>query len=194
MRRKTVIRMTMGMAVALSLAGSVLADEVDDAVKDAMKAYNAKEYGQAVQMLDYAAQLIRQQKGGVLEGLLPQPLEGWEAEKASSQAAGSAMFGGGVTAERRYKSGSKRVTVTLITDSPMVQSMLAMYRNPMFATAGGGKVKRLHGETAVVKYEDERNEGEITLVVNDVLLTVKGKAEEEELMAYAERIDVSKLK
>lgn len=187
-------KMIIACVVTLGFSGAIHADEVKDAVDDAIKAYDGKDYGQAIQMLDYAAQLIRQQKGNVLEGLLPAPLDGWEADKASSQAAGSAMFGGGVTAERRYKSGAKKVTVSLITDSPMVQSMLALYRNPMFATSGGGKVKRIHGETAIVKYEEERNEGEVTVVIKDVLLSVKGKASEDELIAYAERVDVSKFK
>lgn len=184
-------------AAFVLLAGSgglAVADEVNDTVADALKAYEGKEFSQAVELLDYASQLIRQQKGAQLESVLPAPLDGWEAEKASSNAAAGAMFGGGVTAERKYKNGNKRVTVSLVTDSPMVQSMMALYRNPMFASAGGGKVKRIHGETAVVKYESDKSRGEVTVVIGNVLLSVKGKASEDELFAFMENVNVANLK
>lgn len=189
------MKKTVAAFILLANAGNVaFADEVNDTVAEALKAYESKEFSQAVELLDYASQLIRQQKGAQLESVLPAPLEGWEAETASSNAAAGAMFGGGVTAERKYKNGNKHVTVSLVTDSPMVQSMTALYRNPMFASAGGGKVKRVHGETAVVKYESDKNRGEVTLVIGNVLLSVKGKADEDELLAFMENVDVAKLK
>ncbi|MDZ7582039.1 MAG: hypothetical protein U5R30_16000 [Deltaproteobacteria bacterium] len=68
---------------------------------------------------------------------------GWKAEDAKSQSMGSAMFGGGVAAERSYVKGDSRVNVTIITDSPMMQAMMMMFSNPMMATSDGGKQEKI---------------------------------------------------
>jgi hypothetical protein len=129
----------------------------------------------------------------LLESYLPEPLDGWTAEEATSQAAGAAMFGGAVTAERVYRKDNKRVTVTLITDSPMVQSMMMMLKNPMFATAGGGKMKRIGGEKAIIKYDANNQSGEVQLAVGNVLVTVNGAAQEDDLVAYTEGVNLKGL-
>ncbi|MFN2354295.1 MAG: hypothetical protein ABR512_07205, partial [Desulfopila sp.] len=101
---KLVIRALLFQLVfVVFLAPCILADEIEDAVKEGLQYYAEGDLSSAAGSLEYAAQLIRQKKGGELEALLPKPLPGWTAEEASSQAAGAAMFGGGVTAERKYR-------------------------------------------------------------------------------------------
>ena len=48
------------------------------------------------------------------------------------------MFGGGIGAHRTYKKGSSKIKVEILTDSPVLQSMMGLFTNPMFATADGG--------------------------------------------------------
>ncbi len=177
------------------ISNPVLADEVTDSINEGLKHYQSGEFADAVQSLDYASQLIRQKKGGQLEAFLPEPLPGWKAEDAKSQAMGAVMFGGGVTAERSYVKGDSRVNVRILTDSPMMQGIMMMFSNPMLATSDGGKLEKINGERAIVKYSNDSRDGDINLVIaNRFLVAVEGNAvAREDLVAFAQKIDFKKL-
>jgi hypothetical protein len=190
---------TMIVAAALLfmsvVSSPVLADDVTDSINEALKQYSSGQFADAVQSLDYASQLIRQKKGGQLEAFLPEPITGWKADAAKSQAIGSAMFGGGVTAERSYVKGDSRVDVKIITDSPMIQGIMMMFSNPMMATSDGGKLEKINGEKAIVKYNNDNKDGNINMVVaNRFLITVEGNdVARQDLIAFAQGIDFKKL-
>ena len=187
---------TIIVAAFLFIVSSpVLADDVTDSINEALKQYNNGEFADAAQSLDYASQLIRQKKGGQLEAFLPEPLPGWKAEAAKSQALGSAMFGGAVTAERSYVRDDGRVDVKIITDSPMMQGIMMMFSNPMMATADGGKLERISGEKAIVKYNNDKKDGTINMVIaNRFLITVEGNdVARQDLISFAQGIDYKKL-
>ncbi len=177
------------------VSSPVLADDVTDTINEALKQYGNGQLTDAVQSLDYASQLIRQKKGVELEAFLPEPISGWNAEDATSQSMGSAMFGGGITAERSYVKGDSRVNVKIITDSPMMQGMMMMFSNPMMATADGGKLERINGERAIVKYSDTNKDGNINIVIGGrFLITVEGTdVARQDLIAFAQGIDFKKL-
>lgn len=174
-------------------AGALRADDVTDSIDEAVKAYKNNDYAGAAQGLDAAAQLIRQKRADQFKALLPDAPSGWTAEDATSQAAAAAMFGGGVSAERHYTKGDSSVTIKLITDSPIMQSVLMLMSNPMFANADGGKLERIKGQKAVFKNKDGR--GEVNVVVNGALLVqIEGsQATDTDLRAFAEAIDYSKI-
>jgi len=182
--------------VLTALAVSGYADDIEDSIKEALKFYENGEYQEAVESLNYASQLIQQKKGKGLESFLPKPLSGWTAQDASSQAAGTAMFGGGVTAERKYSKGSSSISVKLMTDSPLVQTMSMMFSNPMFTTSDGGKLERIGQQKAVVKHDSKTKRGEIKIVVaNRILVMIDGReVTKEDLIGYAKAIDYKKLK
>lgn len=189
--------MATGIVVSLLVfSGPVPADDVEDSINEALEYYHDGEYKDAVESLNYATQLIQQKKGGELEAYLPEPLDGWKAQPPTSQAAGAAMFGGGVTAEREYSNNDSSVTVRIVTDSPMMQGMMMMFSNPMFAASDGGKLERISRQKAIVKYDADNKEGEINIVVaKRFLVTVEGRDTSlEDLKAYAGAIDYKKLK
>jgi hypothetical protein len=180
---------------SMVFSGIAFADDVTDAINEALQNYNDGKFSDAMTSLNYASQLIGQKKGGDLQSFLPQPLGGWEAEEASSQSVGTAMLGGGVSAERQYNKGSSSVRIQIVTDSPMIQSMMMMFGNPMMAGADGGKMEKISGEKAIVKYNAAEKTGTITLVIaNRFLVTLDGNdAALEDLKAYAGKIDYKKL-
>jgi uncharacterized protein YdeI (BOF family) len=193
-------------AVFIFFAASMpaLADDVTDAIGEALNQYKQGDYTGAAGTLDFAAQLIRQKKGGELEQALPGPLPGWQAEEASSQAASHAFLGGAVSAARSYTKNVENdegyyetpsVTVQIVTDSPALQGMMMLMSNPMFATADGGKLEQISGQRAVVKYNNADRSGEISMVVNNrFLVTVEGSyVTRDELKAYAGAVDFKKL-
>ncbi len=187
--------MLVVLLCSMFFSGLAFADDVTDAINEALQYYQDGKYSDAMTSLNYASQLIGQKKGGDLQSFLPQPLAGWEAEEATSQSMGAAMLGGGVSAERQYNKGSGSVRIQIVTDSPMLQSMMMMFGNPMLAGADGGKLEKIAGEKAIVKYNAADKSGDIKLVVaNRFLVTLDGNdVSLEDLKAYAAKIDYKKL-
>ena len=198
MKKRTVsapILAALAIALVLSFGAVGHADDVTDAIDEAMEYYKKGDFTQAAGNLDYAAQLVRQKKGGQLENVLPEALPGWTADDASSQAYGAAMMGGGVTAERRFTKGDSSITVNLSADSPMLQGMVMMMSNPMFATSDGGKLEKIAGQRAIVKYTPSDRSGNVNIVYgNRYLITVEGgNVEKNDLKAYAEAVNYKML-
>ena len=197
MNRSTINGLKTGILIVIFMALSTIAfaDDVTDSINEAMQYYKNGEYTSAVESLNYASQLIQQKKGEGLESLLPKPLDGWTAEATTSQAMGTAMLGGGVTAERQYKKGGSSITIQIITDSPLLQSFMMMFSNPMFAASDGGKLEKIGGQKAIVKYDAQNKSGDVKIVVaNRFLVSVEGEeVAKEDLKKYAEAIDYKKL-
>jgi hypothetical protein len=176
--------------------GPVFADEVTDSITQGLDQYKKGSYTEAMTSLNFAAQKIGQIKADGLKVLIPKPLSGWTADEVVSQAAGTAMFGGGLSAEGHYRRGDKGdVTVKIVTDSPLLQSMMMLISNPMFATSSGGKLEKIKNQTAIVKYEAQEKRGDINVVVaGKILVTVEGnEVSWDDLMDYAKAVDYEKI-
>ncbi len=191
--KKSIILVFLGATTLLLGSATLRADDVTDSIDEATKAYKDSDYATAAQALDTAAQLVRQKRAEQFKGLLPEPPKGWTGEEATAQAAGAAMFGGGITAERRYEKGNASMTVKLITDSPMMQGVLMMMSNPMFANSDGGKLEKVKGQKGIFKNKD--GNGSFNIVVNGTLLVqIEGNdVTDADLRAFAEAIDYAKL-
>ena len=79
----------------------------------------------------------------------------------------------------------------IVSDSPVLQSVLMMVNNPMFAGAGGGKLETLKGQRAIIKYDSGKKTGDLYVVVaSRFVITIKGRpGRQEDLLAYGEAID-----
>ncbi len=162
------------------------ADDVLDTVEEAITLYKAGKYAEAAGNFEYAGQLARQKRSGELSDFLPQALNGWEAEEAETQAMGAAMFGGMTSSERTYRKGDSMVTVSIMADSPMIQSVIMLLQNPMLAAAQGELVK-IAGRKAIINYDASDQSGQLQLVAaNQYLIQVSGsEAAKEDILAYA---------
>lgn len=183
----------VAVMVWLTATHPVRADEIKDAIQEAIDAYEAGDYSAAAGQLDYAAQLVRQLKGQIQE-FLPKPLDGWTAEESSSNAMAGSLFGGGVTASRDYRRGDSSVSITITGDLPILQGMLMMFTNPAIAAQGGARFQKINGHKAMVKTE-AGDRGEITIVIGQrYLVQIEGRnVSKEELIAYAEAVDLDAL-
>lgn len=195
MQNKKIITGLGIVALLCSMPTIVTADDVTDTIGDAVKSYESGEYSVAIEDLTYALELIKQKKSEGLQAFLPEPLEGWSAKEAISQTAGSGMLGGGISSEREYKKESSRVKIQIMADSPLMQSMMGLFSNPMFATSDGGKLERINRQKAIVKYNDERASGDVKIVVaKRFLVSIEGsKIDRDTLVKYAEAIEYKKL-
>lgn len=178
------------MLAALVCAPAAQADDVTDAIEEAVAAYEEGDFGYAQESLNFAAQLIAQMKTGTLADLLPDPLTGWEGSEVDTETMGAALFGGGSTATRNYTKESSFVSVQYTADSPLIAQMGAMFSNPAMIGASGGKLLRIGRQKAMI---DE--DGTIQFMVdNNVMVQIEGNAPEEDKVAYAKSIDLKALK
>ncbi len=180
---------------ALSL-GAATKDDIVATIEEALHQYKNKDFAGAVSNLDYATHLIRQKKSELLKALLPEPFYGWQAKTATSQSLGTAVFGGGSTVSRDYftQSGSA-ISIEIVSDSPVLQSIIMMLNNPLFAGASGGNLKTIKRQRAMIKYNNEEHSGEINIVVaSRFIVTVKGRGIDLTwLLRYAEAMDFDAL-
>lgn len=192
---KTILVLAVVSLLTIPFSTSAIADDVTDYINEALQFYKEGQYSEAVSSLNFAEQLIQQKKSTGLEAFLPEPLKGWEAEAATSQAASSAMLGGGISAERQYNKGGSSIHIQIMADSPMLQGVMMMMSNPMFAASDGGKMERIDKQKAIVKYDPNNKEGEIQIVVaNRFMVTIEGDGvSETELKDYAKAIDYDKM-
>jgi len=164
-------------------------DPVIQTIEKALEDYKSNNFSNAATNLDYASQLIRQKKGEALGKLLPEPISGWTANKGKSQVTAASLFGGGLTAERKYSKEKSSVKISIVTDSPLMQSMIMMFSNPIFA-ASAGQFELINGYKGIVNYQN--NGGDINIVINNrFLVTLNGRnVTRDDLMAYAKAIDL----
>jgi hypothetical protein len=164
------------------------ADEIEDQINDALKAYSSGDLAAAKLALDDASQMIATKNAGALGAVLPEALSGWTAEEVDSNAAGAAMFGGGIQAGRKYRKGETNVEINVMGDSPMLATVMPMLANSAMAAAMG-KVTKIGKNRAL-----QTNDGQIMLVVgNRFLVTIDGSGTMEDKTAYANAIDFAKL-
>jgi hypothetical protein len=195
MKISKIIGLLLALVMVFGGLSAALADDVEDYINEGMKYYKEGKFTEAVSSLSAAEQIIQQKKSSGLEGFLPQPLSGWEAEAATSQAAPAAFLGGGITAERNYSKGESTVRVQIMADSPMLQSVMMMISNPMYATADGGKLERIGNQKAVIKFNAADKSGNLQLVAaNRFLVQIEGgNIEAQVLKDYAAAINYDKL-
>lgn len=192
--KKVLKTISYASIAAVLISSNAMADEVTDIMGEATEAYKKGDYPQVKEDLTYVLELLKQKKGDSLKTLLPEALDGWTAEEAKSESAGAAMLGGGTNISRVYKKDKSTVTISVVTDSPLMQSIGMMISNPMFSS--GGKLQRINREKAMIKYNNKQRSGEVTLVVDKrFMISVKGReVTEEELVEYTKAIDFKKLK
>lgn len=180
--KRTLLALTFSTFALTSFA-----DEVTDAVDEGLSAYKAGDLGTAAGQWEYAAQLARQAKADKVAAMLPKPMSGWEGDEADSNAAGSAMFGGGISVSRQYTRGDDSVSIQLTMDSPMLQGVIGIVTNPQLAAMSGQKVKKIKGNPATVEVSD--NWVKLQIVVNNAILIAVEGSPEDAVTEYANAID-----
>lgn len=168
---------------ALALMTAPLhADEISDALNNALEAYQDGDIGYALEELEYAKQLMAELKTEELVQFLPDAPDGWSREVNTEMNAGLVMMGGGVGAEADYDKadGSDSFTLTLMADNPMVGAMAGLLSN---ATAIGAKIQRVGREKFMLQ------NGELTGLVDNRILVKATGADPDAMLAVLEMID-----
>ncbi|MCP5361668.1 MAG: hypothetical protein H6908_03375 [Hyphomicrobiales bacterium] len=191
----------MKFIVTLALLGallstSALADDVTEAIQDGLEKYTSGKLSEAASQLDFAATLIRQQKADHAKKILPEPLEGWTTQDTESSTTGDGIFGA-VSVSRTYRHTVggviKELSITIVSDSPMVQTMAMMLNNPMMASISGGKYTKVGDQKIVIRTEGDQCSG-MAMVDSRIMVTIEGAVPEEDILAYFKVIDFESLR
>lgn len=184
------------LALLLTCSANLQADDITDQIDEAVKAYEKEDYNTAITALDSASTLIRQKKGELVSKLLPEPLDGWEAGEAKSSAAAAGMFGGVISAEKRYTrkvdGKTETITISITTDSPLIQTMGMMFSNPMFM-GQDNKLIVINGEKTIA---NERDNSLTSMIANKVMVKIDGdkNVAVDALKEYFKSIDFKAIK
>jgi hypothetical protein len=168
------------LAAALTLtllASPVRADEVTDQLDAARKAYDTGQLRSAIQALGFATTRIQEQINDQLLKLLPEPLPGWQADAAQSEAGGIAAMVAGTIISRTYRrDDGAEVELQLMADSPMMAMMAMMMQTPLLMQASKElRVYTNRSYQGMIQHEDGSDVWEISLMVGNRVL-VQSKA------------------
>ena len=198
---KKLILLALALIVSISFGiGAAFADddEIPGQLQTALKLYKDGKLSQAISELEFALAQMRQKKGEAFTKLFPKAPDGWKAEKAKAESAGSAMMGGGITASQEYRrtSGPGRVHMEVMSDSPLLQSLGMILSNPMLMQGGSqGKLIRFKGNKGLLK--DQGKHAELQAVINNkVLFVVKASRVDDAAKVaktFANEMDFDKL-
>jgi hypothetical protein len=155
--------------LALGVAAPASADEVADQLRQAEAAYAQKNFAAALTALTTAASLIRQMKAETWKAVLPDPPPGWAADEAKVVTVGPAVLGGGISLERRYRRGAETIEVSLIADSPMLQSVAVLLGAGMLVS--GSELSIIDGQRVAYNASDNALQA---IVADKVLVKVQG--------------------
>ncbi|HWL51711.1 MAG TPA: hypothetical protein VNQ90_04705 [Chthoniobacteraceae bacterium] len=166
------------------------ADEIEDTISEALTKYKAGELSGAGGSLQYALNLLNEQKSKKVMEFIPATIGDWKGDEGKADSHG--MLGGGFSVSRKFTNEKQSANVKITMDSPLIQQMIGMLSNPMFAGQMGMKMRDIEGEKAMVNPKN----GELSLVINStILVQVKGRdLGEEELLTLAKGLDVAGLK
>lgn len=180
-------------ATTLGLLGTAAADSVTDQLDNARQAYEAGRLKDAMNTLNFAVAEIQSKVTDRLLLLLPEPLDGWQADPAQSESAGLATMITGTNLSRRYfRDDGAEISLSLMADSPMLP-MLTMFLSSPFMMQADPKSKpfTMKGLRGMIKHEDGTLE--ITLMQGgNILIQAKGAgaADEQAVRQYLDALDL----
>jgi len=172
------------------------ADEFEDSLTAALKAYKENKIDDASTALQNATRIIAEKSGEKLEEVLPKTIGAWTRGRLETQSLASA--GGGTTTKVNYKKGDKekgteeRISVNVTADSPMLMQVAAFLKAPALGSLLGQKTKQIGDYSGMYISK----EGILQFPVNErYMVIIQGKKiAEDQLMIIAKGINADLLK
>jgi hypothetical protein len=179
------ILIILALCVAAPFAA---ADEGENAIKSALKAYRTGRTLEAKHQLDKASIILAALLTKRLQNFLPKPLEGWQVEDSDTPSEPTFVTGG-LNASRSYSNSGARVTISISGDVPVLAAMAFMFVDATRAKEAGNRVTQIKGNAAIVT-----GDGQVQiLVANRFLVIAEGDASEADKEAFLDKIDVAAL-
>ncbi|MCB2210753.1 hypothetical protein KQI52_01425 [bacterium] len=184
-------------ACVLLLVSIVTADDIIASIDNGKQYYSQGKYSQANQELLFAVQQIQGKLADLYSAALPPEQPGWELDGPNTD--NMTLLGGGISVQSQYSFYGdddiyKTVSINIVSDSPLLSSVMMLINNPMFMPTGSRAVT-IEGYKAVEEWYDDS--GKLQFVMdNRILVTVEtsGLQSKDEMHAWAKKIDFAQLK
>jgi hypothetical protein len=186
---RALVAMTMVMTSAVAV-GAPEADPVESGLRDAFRLYQAEKFGEVSAKLRELLKLLEEKEADRVGEILPAKIDDWEGDELKRE--DLALLGGGVSVQRDYFWGVKKVNIKLVKGSPLLKGVLALLENKDVVALSGRKTHTIFGETAVM--ESDRK---LQLVIDgEILVEVTGNehTSESDVVGLARELDVKELK
>ncbi len=183
-------------------------EQAETLIKEAQDLLAKKEYKQAQMSLQDAINAINLLIADQVAQLLPEEINGLKAD-GSSNAGSMGAMGGGVTISKAYSNPAKpenNADIQIIANSPMIAAMSMYLTNPAMMGPEYKSV-RVGTQRAILKtemedYSDDAGNtkkirsSELQLPIGQTLIMIelKGFATEQDELAFANKLDIEKLK
>ncbi len=196
---KTAIAPVLGsVLLAFSVASPSAADPVTDQIEAALRSYRDGESRIAIQALQFAAAQIEEQLAEQRAVLLPEPLPGWSADPARSNAGGWIGLLTGTNVSRGYRNDSQdaEISITVTADSPLLAMMSLLMSSPMLIQAEPNTKPFSYGAYRGLTKQESNGSIQISLMLGTrILLQIQGTAGATlgMLQAYLDAIDLKTL-
>jgi hypothetical protein len=184
------VAISFNSATAQYNPGAVIAapptDDIVRLYEKGAQLYQLKEYDRAADTFETVAAMIRQKRGESLFDILPNAPSGYTADTPTIS-----RYMGVFDVRGDYRNSEAIVSVTIVTDSPLVELSAALFSEP-FGGARRGRFVLIDDRR--VYFDPERNR--LTAVVgNRAMVTVEGSHSlpEEELSLFWRGIDFDQL-
>lgn len=184
-------RLLLLLAIAFACA-PVFSDEITDELQLAIDKYTNGDIAGSISAVQLAESWLMEKQAADVTAVFGE-LPGWQKQEESSQGAGAAFMGGGVTASCVYKKADARIEATILGNSPMLGMVSGLVGNAMMAQASGAKIIKINGMRAAVK--NDGDEWEVMIPYEgSALVTVRATTTKEDAVHCAEKIDWARLK
>ncbi len=184
---------TLPLLLAAALVFPVIApaDEVEDALHEALKLYKEGKYTEASTSVQLVLNGINEKRGGAISSALPDKIGGWTGGEVNSTNT-LAVLGAGSTVERAYTKDARSASITIIAESPMINQVVGLMSNPAIAGLAGLKMKKAGDNTVTI--QKDAGMGQI-VVDNRFLIQIQGSGlKEADILELAAGVKTSVLK
>lgn len=186
---------TLFLSLLMSTTLLAQEDEVLEAIYFAKMAYTNNEYQEAVSQLNKALNKINQKIVADLKSFLPEPFDGWDADKPEGGASGLALLSQLSVKRRYYKRGTgKSIDVEIVSNAPKIPTIRQWLSNPRLMNSEEGlEVDEINRIRCITKYEKLNRYAEVDILVGSTFLVVVRGFEAKNLddvKKFAEKIKI----
>ena len=163
--------------------------ELSDVLDRGLQMFNQGQYLQAVKEFETAALLAQQMHSNSLEAKLRKidPIEGWDKRPFAGRSAN------GMFAVEFIKLNSA-ISIEITGAPNLRESVAMMITNPLLASANGGSIRQINGQSGLLKFDDAELKGDFQFALETMLVTIRGTGiTEQELIDYAIKIPFREL-
>ena len=186
------------LTVMALFSTSLVADEILDQMNEAIKAYQDKDYKNAMEELKFITAQLQKLDATENQKLLPQALEGWKIKQKNNNGgrAMMSMMGGGTSIEATYIKKQERIEIQVLANSPMLAMMSMAISNPALMASDPNTSPYRYKRNKGMK-KKERNKTEITLLIaGQIMIKLTGTNLKDDaiLEHYLDGINIKELK